>query len=196
MKLIWKGKLTEETAFQYPKLPENAVSLHNPKYEWTMYLLIVPVLALAYAAIQIRLPHIDGIMFSRPALLVGVVLALALLIVHEFIHAIFCPKAAIIYAYYSSAGISLVPTCKLGKARYLVVAAMPNLILGIVPLIIWTTCPQINATIGSIIFTIAIGSLAMGIGDIYNIILAIAKMPQKSSIVTSGMNCYFFPEHN
>ena len=107
--------MTPENAFVFPNLPENAKPLQNSKSAWSIYLLIVPVLLIAYATIQIRISYVEGIMFSKPALFVGVGLAFIFLIVHEFIHTIFCPKGTTIYVYFTSAGISLVPTCKLSK---------------------------------------------------------------------------------
>lgn len=194
MKLIWKGKLTQDNAFEYPNLPEDAKLLFNPKAAWSMYLLIIPILAIAYVAIQLRLPRVEGIMFARPELLIGVVLALLFLLVHEFIHALCCPKGSTIYAYYTSAGISLIPTCKLHKARYIFVVLIPNIILGVLPLAVWIIFSDINAHLGSVIFSFSISCLAMGIGDIYNAILAILKMPRNSFLVTSGLNCYVLIE--
>lgn len=190
MKLIWKGKLTQDNAFEYPNLPKNAKPLFHPGAAWSMYLLIIPVLAIAYAAIQLRLPRVEGVMFARPGLLIGVALALLFLVVHEFIHALCCPKGTTIYAYYTSAGISLIPTCKLHKAQYIFMALMPNIILGVLPLAVWIIFSEIGASLGSIMFSFSISCLGMGIGDLYNAILAIVKMPGNSHLVTSGLNCY------
>lgn len=192
MKLVWKGKMTPENAFVFSNLPESAKPLQNPNSAWSMYLLIVPVLLIAYAAIQIRISYVEGIMFSQTALFVGVGLSVIFSIVHEFIHAIFCPKGATIFVYFTSAGISLVPACKLSKGRYILVALMPTIVLGIIPLIIWMCFPGMSVTVGSISFAFSIGSLSMCIGDIHNVILAVIKMPKDSVLVTSEMNCYIF----
>lgn len=194
MKLIMKGKLTPDNAFQYPNLPKNATPLFNSKNSWCMYLLLIPILALAYAAIQLRLTLVDGVMLTRPGLLLGVVLALLFLVIHELIHALCCPKDATIYVYYSTSGICMIPDCKLRKAKYIFMALMPNLILGVLPLVIWFAVLDISATLGSMLFTFSISSLVMGIGDIYNVILAAIKMPRNSFLVTSGLNCYIISE--
>lgn len=192
MKLIWKGKMKPENAFVYLDLPKNAKPLLDTKSTWSMYLLIIPILVIAYGAIQIRLPNVKGIMFTRPALLAGIGLALVFLFVHELIHAIFCPKGTTLYVYYTYAGISLIPTCKLTKGRYMLMAIMPTIILGITPLVIWMLFPGMGAVASSIFFAFSIGSLSMCIGDIYNVILAAIKMPKGAVLVTSEMNCYFF----
>ncbi len=192
MKFIWKGKMTTETAFVYSSLPKNAKPLINEKRAWLMYMLVVPILVLAYLSIQIRQPSFSGVLFTRPALFVGVGLALIFLPIHELIHASFCPAEAIILIYVTGAGISLVPDCKIRKKRYIVMVLMPTLILGMIPIVLWLTLSGMSAVISSILFAFSISNLVVSIGDIYNAILAVAKMPKNAVLVTSGVNCYFF----
>lgn len=190
MTLQWKGKLTEENSFVYPDLPENAKPFFDSKSSWCMYLLIVPVLALAYIGIQIRLRYVDGVMFSRGALFCGVVLAIPFLFVHELLHALCCPKGSVVNMYWSTAGISLIPTCPIKKKRYIIMALLPTLVLGIVPLVVWLCITSMNVTLGSIIFAFSIGSLSMSIGDIFNVLVALKKMTRESLLVTSGTQSY------
>ncbi len=192
MKFAWKGKMNAETIFTYPDLPMEAKPLVNEKRAWLMYLIIIPLLAFAYLFIQIRRPSFNGVLFTRPALFIGIGFALLFLPIHEFIHAVFCPRNATILIYFTGSGISLIPTCSLQKIRYVVMAFMPTFILGIVPLALWLLLPRMTSVISSILFAFSIGSLSMCIGDIYNAILAIAKMPRGSVLVTSGTNCYYF----
>lgn len=192
MKFVWKGKMNAETIFTYPDLPTEAKPLVNEERAWPMYLIVVPLLAFAYLFIQIRRSTFDGILFSRHALFMGIGLALIFLPIHELIHAVFCPKKSAIFVYFTGAGISLIPTCSLKKIRYIVMVLMPTVILGIVPLALWLVVPGMTSFISSILFAFSIGNLSMCIGDIYNAILAIAKMPRDSVLATSGTNCYYF----
>ncbi len=192
MKFVWKGKMNAETIFTYPDLPEGAKCLVNEKRAWLMYLIVVPLLAFAYMFIQIRRPSVDGVLFTRPALFIGIGFALIFLPIHELIHAVFCPRKSTIFVYFTAVGIGLIPTCELKKVRYIVMVLMPTFILGIVPLVLWLVLPGMTAAVSSILFAFSIGSLSMCIGDIYNAILAVAKMPRGSVLITSGTNCYYF----
>lgn len=192
MKLKWKGKLSEENAFVYPDLPENAKPFSDNNSSWQMYSLIAPVLVMAYIGIQIRLKYVDGIMYSRGALFCGVALAIPFLFVHELLHAICCPRGSIVNVYWSTAGISLIPTCPIKKQRYIIMALLPTLVLGIIPFLIWLFIPAMDVTIGSIIFAFSIGSLSMSIGDMFNVLIALKKMNHESYLITSAMQIYFF----
>lgn len=192
MKLKWKGKLSEENAFVYPDLPEDAKPFSDSKSSWQMILLIAPVLVMAYIGIQIRLKYVDEIMFSRGALFCGVALAIPFLFIHELLHAICCPRGSIVNVYWSTAGISLIPTCPIKKQRYIIMALLPTLVLGIIPFLIWLFIPAMDATIGSIIFAFSIGSLSMSIGDMFNVLIALKKMNHDSYLITSAMQVYIF----
>lgn len=192
MKLKWKGKLSEENAFVYPDLPEDAKPFSDSKSSWQMILLIAPVLVMAYIGIQIRLKYVDEIMFSRGALFCGVALAIPFLFVHELLHAICCPRGSIVNVYWSTAGVSLIPTCPIKKQRYIIMALLPTLVLGIMPFLIWLFIPAMDVTVGSIIFAFSIGSLSMSIGDMFNVLIAIKKMNHNSYLITSAMQIYFF----
>ena len=192
MKIAWKGFLNEHNLFIYPDLPMDAKKLISDGRAWVTYLLIIPVLIMAYAGIRLRLPYVTGSMFIKWAALVGVALSLPFLVVHEFIHAICCPKAAEIFLYVTSAGICLIPTCPLRKYRYIIMAMMPTVILGIAPFLVWLFHPGLNVQTGSVLFGFSVGSLSMCIGDMYNAILAAAKMTSESVLVTSGKDCFYF----
>lgn len=194
MKLLWKGKMTKDNIFSYPDIPESAKPLFTGNNAWLTYVLIIPVLALAYLGIQIRRPFVTGMMFSQYGLLSGVAVSLAFLVIHELIHAVCCPPKAIVEIYYSAAGISAVPTCPMSKNRYLMVALMPTIILGILPFAFWLCIPDMNVTVGSIVFGFAIGSLSMCIGDIYNVILVLLKMPQTAVLVVSNNNAFYYQD--
>lgn len=192
MKIAWKGFLNEHNLFIYSDLPADAKKLFSDKNAWAAYLLIIPVLIIAYIGIRLRLPYVTGFMFTKWAVLAGVAISLPFLVVHELIHAICCPKTSEIFLYVTSAGICLIPTCPLSKHRYIMMAMMPTVILGICPFLVWLFHPELNVQTGSILFGFSIGSLSMCIGDIYNVILAAAKMTSQSVLVTSGKDCYYF----
>ncbi len=194
MKLIWKGKMTSDNLFVPKNIPDNAKMLSSEKYAWLTYLLVVPILAIAYAGIVIRRPYVVGIAFNKIALFVGVGLSLVFLVVHELIHALCCPRGTTVFFYLTSAGISCVPACSLKKSRYLLIALMPTIVLGVIPFVIWMCVPSMNVIISSVLFAFSIGSLSMCVGDIYNAILVALKMNRHSVLVTSKTNIYYYDE--
>lgn len=191
-KLIWKGAMNDRNRFVCDDLPPDAKKLFPEHGQWKMYLLILPILLMAYLAIIIRSTYAPGMMFSRVSLLIGVVLSLPFIAVHELIHAFCCPGGTIVYMYTVPLGLCMIPTQPLRKGRYLFMVLMPAVILGIIPFALWLCVPALSTAAGSILFGFALGSLSMSIGDIYNAILAMVKMTPDSLLITSGNDCYYF----
>ena len=194
MKLIWKGKMTTDNLFIPDNIPDSAKMLSSEKYTWLAYLLVVPILAIAYAGIVIRRPYVVGIAFNKIAFFIGVGMSIVFLVVHELIHALCCPRDTTVFVYLTSSGIGCVPACGLKKKRYLLVALMPTIVLGVIPFIIWICFPGMNVIISSILFAFSIGSLSMCVGDIYNAFLAAFKMNRRSVLVTSKTDIYYYNE--
>ncbi len=194
MKLIWKGKMTTDNLFIPDNIPDSAKMLSSEKFTWLAYLLVVPILAIAYAGIVIRRPYVVGIAFNKIAFFIGVGLSIVFLVVHELIHALCCPRDTTVFVYLTSSGIGCVPACGLKKNRYLLVALMPTIVLGVIPFIIWICFPGMNVIISSILFAFSIGSLSMCVGDIYNAFLAALKMNRRSVLVTSKTDVYYYHE--
>lgn len=192
MKLVWKGFMNEQNLFVYPHLPPDAKKLSSDGGNWVMYLLIIPVLFIAYVGIKLRLSYTTGVMFTRWEPLAGVALALPFLIVHELIHAACCPKSAAIMVYMTAAGICLIPDSPLNKRNYIIMAVMPAIVLGICPFLAWLLTPEWSVSISSILFGFSLGGLSVCISDIYNAILAAIKMTPKSVLITSGKDCYYY----
>ncbi len=192
MILIWKGKLTKETAFTYPDLPLDAKKLFPEHGGWTilMYLFVIPVLLFAYGGILLHKQIVGVVSLSLKGGLVGIVLALLLLSVHELIHSAFCPQESQGYLYWTMTGLCFIPASPLKKGRYLGMLLMPAVILGILPFLVWCFLPGIPSFWGSALFACSLGSLGMCVGDFYNAVLAAVKMPPDSRLVTSGMDCY------
>lgn len=192
MKLIWKGVLSKHNPLPSPAVPSEAKKLFPENQGWQAYLLVVPILLMAYFCIVVRRPFTTGVVFTKEALFLGVGLSLLFLVAHELIHAVCCPKRAEVLVYVSVAGICLIPTCPLGKRRYIVMALMPALILGVCPLIIWLLLTGLSPLMSSMIFAFSIGSLSMCVGDLYNVILAARKMTFQSLLITSGNACFYY----
>ena len=162
MKVIWKGPMREENVFRYGDIPEDAQKLFPERGGWAMSLLILPIFLLAYMGIRIRLSYAAGMIFSKGELLAGVLLSVLFLSVHELIHAVCCPRGSVCFLYVTPVGLCIIPANPLGKYRYIFMAVMPTVVLGIVPFLVWLFFPDINVAAGSVAFghTAAIGTVA------------------------------------
>lgn len=67
----------------------------------------------------------------------GILVALACLIPHEFIHAICCRKEAYIYTNLKNGMLFVVAPEKMSKSRFVVMSLMPNLVFGFVPFLLY-----------------------------------------------------------
>lgn len=192
MKLKWNGMVSKKNPLPSPVVPNKAKKLMESSKSWQVYILIIPILLLAWLCIVVRRPFTTGVTFTKGALFLGVGLSVLFIVVHELVHAICCPKRSEILVYGTTAGVCLIPTCPLGKRRYIVIAIMPALILGIFPLLAWLLLTRLSPGMSSVVFAFSIGSLSMCLGDFYNIILAARKMTSKSLLITSGSDCYYY----
>lgn len=57
--------MTTDNLFIPDNIPDSAKMLSSEKYTWLAYLLVVPILAIAYAGIVIRRPYVVGIAFKK-----------------------------------------------------------------------------------------------------------------------------------
>lgn len=194
MKLVWKGFMSDKNKFVYDELPKDSKNLFPERGQWAVYLLIIPILLITLVGFKLRWTYAAGMMFSKFWFFVGAAVSLFFLVVHELIHALCCPRGAIVYFYAVPHGVYVVPTRPLRKYRYLFVLIMPTIVLGLIPFMVWMCIPNLHTEMSSALFGFALGSLSMSIGDLYNAILAMIKMKSNSMIMTSGTSCYYFED--
>lgn len=193
MKLIFKGKFTSYDALPKGELPENAVAFREPKsmvgINLTALLFALPVAIVMF----ILLSMFGGSEMYGRYNLWGLVIALALVPLHEYIHALFCGKNAEVYMYYSlkHCMMFVLTLTPMTKARFIVMSLMPSLILGWLPFMAGLlVCP--SADIGGILMAAGIFGAIMGCGDYMNMFNAAVQMPKGSLTQLSGMHSYWF----
>lgn len=103
--------MTTDNLFIPDNIPDSAKMLSSEKYAWLAYLLVVPILAIAYAGIVIRRPYVVGIAFNKIAFFIGVGLSIVFLVVHELIHALCCPRDTTVFVYLMPTYGSRCPSC-------------------------------------------------------------------------------------
>ncbi len=193
MKLIFKGKFTTYDDLPKGELPENAVAFKEPK---TMA--GVNLVAILYALpIMVVMTVIMAIFGGREMYgkfgLWGCVIALVLIPLHEYIHALFCGKDSEVYMYYSLRHFMMfvLTLAPMTKSRFIVMSLMPSLFLGWLPF--WAgllICP--GTAFGGILISTGVFGTLFGCGDYMNIFNAARQMPKGSLTQLSGMHSYWF----
>ncbi len=194
MKLIWKGKCNSFDDLPKSDLPENAVKFKEPSSFLGVNLLAaayaIPVVILMYVLAELRNTSFYDYIIH------GFIVSILLLIPHELIHGICVGKDADVYMYYSLKNLMMfiLTPVPMSKTRFILVSAMPALLLGWLPffigLIFFPTEP-----FGKFIMAVGVFNALTSAGDYINIFNAAVQMPKGSLTMLSGMNSYwYFPD--
>ena len=109
------------------------------------------------------------------------------LLPHELLHAICYKKDVYMYNDLAHGVMFVVGTEDMSKGRFIFMCLCPNLILGIIPYILFLIFPQF---VGLGLFGII--CIGMGFGDYLNIYNAIKQMPKNSKTYLCGMHSYWY----
>lgn len=192
MILKWKGLLSEKNSFPKNNIPINSVQFLNSKSKIKPYIAVISILIFIIAIIFFKRNFIDEFYLNIKGMLIGAILIIPFMIIHEFLHALCLPQKCIAEIFFSPAGISIIPCSPISKLNYLITLLIPFFILGLIPLLIWTFISFNNVILSSIIFIVSIANLGACSNDLYNFIEALLKMPKNSFMITSGIKCYYY----
>jgi len=198
MKLIWKGKYENEQQLSVGNLPDNAVKFKEPetpaKLNLVASLFIIPVIIIIGIVVYIKIQLGASVDFSHMFNIWGMLLALLMIIPHEFLHAIAFPRDAAVEVWYSlkNSMAFVFSTCPTSKSRFIFLSLLPNMIFGFIPLIVWIFIPIEFILISKIVLSFATFSLLMGIGDFLNVFNAVTQMPKNSMTQLSGFHSYWY----
>lgn len=193
MRLVWKGKLTEENSFPNIRIPEDSeILLGDEEMSWKDYIAIIPILIIGTLSFIIKDKYISVIEVSMTGFLIGLGLSILFLVVHELIHGLFCTKNCQVNYYYSIYGITCYPLKALNRNRYITMALAPFFLLGILPLVVWFFIPTKLVMTNSILYSLMFINLSATTVDIRNAITALIKAPKRSFIQASGSKVYWF----
>lgn len=117
----------------------------------------------------------------------GVVLALLMLIPHEFVHALCFKENTYIFTNLKQGMLFVVGTESMSKMRFILMSLMPNLVFGFLPVILFLINPN-----WTILGTLGLTSIPMGIGDYYNVYNAIKQMPKGARTYLYKFNSYWY----
>ena len=129
----------------------------------------------------------NGFEFGLWQIILLFVLEIVSIPVHECLHASMFRGEVEFYTYLKKGLAFVVGPEDMTKGRFVMMSLLPNLVLGIVPYIIFFFVPnQLWLGIWSL------GNIASGAGDYINIYHAITQMPKGSLTFMSGMHSYWY----
>lgn len=197
MKLIWKGKMKDKSQLTTVDLPENAVQYREPNSFLTLNLValifIIPLFILMALAIIIKeeLGLLEGSVNYLDFR--GFLLAFLMLFPHEFLHALAFPREAEVEVWYSLKSFMafVYSAYPVSKSRFIFLSLLPNLVFGLIPLIIWIFLPE-SYWFSDIVASFAFFSLLMGGGDYMNVFNTIWQVPNGAMTQLSGFHSYWY----
>lgn len=198
MKLVWKGKYGNEKQLLIGEIPENAVKFKEPNnlhaLNMTAMIFLIPVLIVVSIANFIKYGSGINFIFFHLFNIWGILLAYLIVVPHEFLHAIILPKDAECQLWYSLENLMMFvfSTYPISKFRFIFLSLFPNIVFGLIPLIVWIFIPLKFEVISKTIFSFAFFSLIFGIGDYLNVFNAITQMPKNSFTQLYGFHSYWF----
>lgn len=156
------------------------------------YIAIIPILIIFYFINKLKRNIYPESQIEVFGFIIGIVLAILFIPIHELTHCLFCPKNTGINIYYSVYGITCYPLVKFSKWRYIAMALTPAILLGFIPMIIWVFIPAKYILLNSIIITFSEISLSTTTADIRNAILTMITVSSNDYIQASGKKIYWF----
>lgn len=197
MKLVWRGDYKSEEDLPKADLPENAVQFKEPetpaKVNLAASAFILPVLVIVGLAMVGKVMLYGGFEMTGVPW-VGFLLAFVAILPHEAIHAVCFPKGSTVYLFTSLKNGMAFVVCpeQMSKARFIFLSLAPNLLFGLLPLLLWVFLPIASGAVSVNLFTFALMSLSCGVGDFMNVWNAARQMPRGSVTALSGFHSYWW----
>ena len=116
---------------------------------------------------------------------IGIIISFLTLFPHEFLHAI-CFKEDV-DMYLADGGAFVCGTETMSKFRFLFMSLLPNIIFGFIPFIVFLIKPNMT-----ILGTLGVISISMGVGDYYNVFNALTQMPKGARCFMEKQNSYWY----
>jgi len=194
LKLIYKGKFDGNTA----SLPTRehmpgAVKFKefdNPTKMAVFANILCTVITLVFFAAVVlwkRFRNNIGIADFGMAEIFACILPMLCLFPHEILHGICFRETVYLYTNLSKGMLFVVGTETMSKSRFVFMSLLPNLVFGVLPLILFFV--NTNWLPLGIFGAITIG---MGAGDYYNVFNALTQMPKGARTYLYQFNSYWY----
>lgn len=190
MKFHYAGKFNgDENSLPQRKHEKGYVPFKEPKdmKKFTTFMTIASMV-LGFMLLGVVYWLNGKLLFLSSNSMIPFAIGILCLVPHEFLHAICFKEDVYMYTNLIKGGMLFVVGKEdMSKTRFCFMSLLPNIILGIIPFIIY----MINPTL-EILGEVAIISIAAGVGDYLNVYNALTQMPKDAKTYLSGMHSYWY----
>lgn len=201
MKLIFKGSyndLSKPPRVPDVLLPANAVKIKNQNSsdgsQRRDYFFMIPAIAMIGVFVLCSFLLHGKESFTNIRFSVwGLILSFFSVVPHEMIHAVSYGRNATVDFYYNIKHFTafVISNAPLSRWRLVLTYALPNLILGWLPLLIWTLIPY-NELFSNALLTYSFFVIIYGCGDYMGIYDTLRNVPKNAIVQNSGSNSYWY----
>ncbi|NCB94107.1 MAG: DUF3267 domain-containing protein [Clostridia bacterium] len=183
-----KCSIDDINRYQTGILPENAEKIDTPKSIEEMMKKALPIAVVMCVVLVLTMfikTHISHrVVISPIAFLAGFIIGFALLIMHEWLHAVVYPKKANITIGKINGKMTFVALVSypLKRSRFIVMCLLP-FVLGIVPLAIFIVNSAEKIVLNGLMFGMSCMGMVSPFPDVYNVITVLMKADKKDSIM-------------
>lgn len=196
--ILFEKSIENIDEYQSGTLPENAEKLTTPEYTDEMMKKAMPIAVIlcifVSAVIFIKIFVSSSAVVDPIAILVGFLIGYALLIVHEWLHAIVYPSQAKVTIGKLKRKLIFVALASypITRKRFIVMSILP-FILGIIPLLIFICSSPENTVLNGLMFGMACMGMVSPYPDVYNIILVLKQTHKNDKIMFHKDDLYRIP---
>ncbi len=181
-----KGRYTgDESTLPHRDHPEGAVPFKEPEdMKKLSVFLNVASIGLCLLTFAVFFLRADGIRSFNPF---GAILGVAMLVPHEFLHAVCFPGDVYMYQNLRQGMLFVVSPDDLTKGQFIWMSLCPNVVFGFVPFLLFLIWPHLTllGTLGAI-------AIPCGVGDYMNAWNGATQMPRGALTYLSGMHSYWY----
>lgn len=199
-KIKWVGLISEKDVeiYQNRPLPDNAQKMKMPQSIAKMMICALPFAVPAFITIFLSMflktYLAKTVVIDKWFVLIGLVAAMALLFVHELLHACVFPKDATVFV-----GIvkpfSPVALCskEISKPRFVAMSLLPY-VLVVAPLVAFCLVPPHLTWLNGLLFGLEFLGLVSPYPDVYNVYQVLKQTPPESKVFFYQNDTYFVPQ--
>ena len=184
MRFHYGGKHSDDSQLVRKPDPDGSVMFKEPddlkKMAVRMNIISLVILVVLLAAINITN---EDFKVSFP----GMFLFILSMVPHEFLHGLCFKEDVTMYTNLSKFMLFVYGTEDFSKTRFILMSLCPNIIFGMIPLILYFLFPQ-YASLGTL------GALAFsaGAGDYVNVFHALTEVPNGAKVYCNGIHTYWY----
>lgn len=194
----WGGVIEDPAAYQQGVLPQGAHRITGPDTTARLLLAATPFAVPAVAVLVLSMlgksVRHGGMVVSPPWIVLGVLLGLLLLAVHELLHAAAYPPQAVVTIGVlprQFAAVALV-SYPLRRGRFLLMLLLP-FVLGLTPLLAFWCSPAEKPALNGVLFGLAAMGMVSPYPDVYNAVQVLRQAPRGANVQFWGEGLYCLP---